>query len=99
MGARPSPEGLPIVALPCSSPPVSPSVATVRVLLDVSAVPDRPVGAGVYTVALAEGLQRADAIDLVLLARKGDADRWSGLAPGADVHAVVPSRRPSRLAW
>jgi glycosyltransferase involved in cell wall biosynthesis len=70
-----------------------------RVLLDVSAVPDRPVGAGVYTVALAEGLQRADAIDLVLLARKGDADRWSALAAGADVHAVVPSRRPSRLAW
>ena len=73
-------------------------MAAVRVLLDVSAVPDRPVGAGVYTVALAEGLERADAIDLVLLARRGDAQRWAALAPGVDVHAVVPSRRPS-CAW
>ena len=27
------------------------------------------------------------------------AERWAALAPGADVHAVVPTRRPWRLAW
>jgi glycosyltransferase involved in cell wall biosynthesis len=71
----------------------------VRVLLDVSAVPDRPVGAGVYTIALANGLGAHDDIDLQLLARRNDAVRWADIAPGATVHAQVPPRRPLRLAW
>jgi len=68
------------------------------VALDVSAVPDRPVGAGVYTVALAAGLATAPGIDLHLVARRGDG-RWATLAPGATVHSVVPPLRPARLAW
>ncbi|MDQ1521436.1 MAG: hypothetical protein QOI55_2509, partial [Actinomycetota bacterium] len=36
--------------------PVAPSIGEVRALLDVSAVPARPVGAGVYTIELARGL-------------------------------------------
>jgi glycosyltransferase involved in cell wall biosynthesis len=72
----------------------------VRVLLDVSAVPARPVGAGIYTVALASGLaRRPHDVELHLLTRRDDADRWSTLAPGAAVHAVAPRRRPARLAW
>jgi glycosyltransferase involved in cell wall biosynthesis len=71
----------------------------VRALLDVSAVPDRPVGAGVYTVELARGLGGVDDVDLVLVARDGDGDRWAQIAPSAEVHAVVPRRRPSRLLW
>jgi glycosyltransferase involved in cell wall biosynthesis len=69
------------------------------VLLDVSAVPDRPVGAGVYTIALASGLTTHDDIDLHLLARQNDAERWADIAPGATVHARVPTRRPMRLVW
>jgi glycosyltransferase involved in cell wall biosynthesis len=71
----------------------------VRVLLDVSAVPARPVGAGVYTVALASGLAAHSAVELHLLTRTHDRDRWITLAPGAEVHAEVPNRRPARLAW
>jgi glycosyltransferase involved in cell wall biosynthesis len=71
----------------------------VRVLLDVSAVPARPVGAGVYTVALASGLAARTDVELHLLTRSDDADRWTGLAPGAELHAAVPNRRPARLAW
>jgi glycosyltransferase involved in cell wall biosynthesis len=71
----------------------------VRVLLDVSAVPARPVGAGVYTVALASGLAAHSAVDLHLLTRTRDDERWHALAPGAEVHAAVPDRRPARLAW
>jgi glycosyltransferase involved in cell wall biosynthesis len=72
----------------------------VRVLLDVSAVPAQPVGAGVYTVALASGLARRRAdVELHVLARRHDAERWSRLAPGATLHAEVPSSRPARLAW
>jgi glycosyltransferase involved in cell wall biosynthesis len=71
----------------------------VRVLLDVSAVPARPVGAGMYTVALASGLSAHRAVDLHLLTRHDDAERWVGLAPTATVHASAPARRPVRLAW
>jgi glycosyltransferase involved in cell wall biosynthesis len=70
-----------------------------RVLLDVSAVPAEPRGAGVYVVELARGLAAAEPVDLVLLARRGDAPRWRDVAPGAEVHAPVPSSRPARLAW
>ena len=69
-----------------------------RLALDVSAVPDRPVGAGVYTVALARGLAAVPDMDLHLVARQGDR-RWTTLTPGATVHAVVPAPRPARLAW
>ena len=70
-----------------------------RLLLDVSAVPARPVGAGVYTCRLAEALDRLGECELHLLARRGDAGRWADLAPGAVVHAAVPPVRPARLAW
>ena len=70
-----------------------------RLLLDVSAVPARPAGAGVYTCRLAEALDRLGECDLHLLARRNDAGRWHRLAPGAAVHAVVPPARPARLAW
>jgi glycosyltransferase involved in cell wall biosynthesis len=72
------------------------SVAVVRVLLDVSAVPHQPVGAGVYTVALAEGLARHADVDLHLLARRRD-ERWD--TTGASVHRLVPESRPARLTW
>jgi len=71
----------------------------VRLLLDVSAVPTRPVGAGVYTLELARGLAQRDEVDLHLLARTGDRERWCLLAPRARVHDAVPTARPARLLW
>jgi glycosyltransferase involved in cell wall biosynthesis len=71
----------------------------VRLLLDVSAVPSRPAGAGVYTCRLAAALDELGECDLHLLTRRDDADRWGRLAPKGTVHAVVPSARPARLAW
>lgn len=71
----------------------------VRVLLDVSAVPDNPVGAGVYTVELARGLETASEVDLVLLARRRDGERWRAIAPTAHIETVVPRSRPRRLLW
>ena len=70
-----------------------------RVLLDVSAVPARPVGAGVYTIAVTRGMAARPDIELHLLTRRGDTDRWGELAPGAEVHALAPNSRPGRLAW
>jgi len=82
------------------------------VLLDVSAVPAEPRGAGRYIAELAEHLTRVEApdLDLVLLAGRDDADRWRPRAgtPGAPGAAsigswavvdAVPRRRPARLAW
>jgi glycosyltransferase involved in cell wall biosynthesis len=71
----------------------------VRLLLDVSAVPARPVGAGVYTVELARELATRDATDLHLVTRQADTARWSDIAPKATLHPEVPGARPRRLVW
>ena len=70
-----------------------------RVLLDVSAVPELLTGAGVYTAELARALGTRDDLDLVLLTRRHDGDRWRAIAPRAEVHTAVPASRPLRLAW
>lgn len=70
-----------------------------RLLLDVSAVPARPVGAGVYTLEIARELARRDGVELHLVSRRHDAQRWTALAPHATVHAEVPESRPARLLW
>jgi glycosyltransferase involved in cell wall biosynthesis len=67
--------------------------------LDVSAVPARPGGAGYYTMALAHGLAGRDDVGLTLVARRGDEERWRGLAGGASVRGEVPVSRPARLAF
>jgi glycosyltransferase involved in cell wall biosynthesis len=74
-------------------------MAPVRLLLDVSAVPARPVGAGVYTMELARALAARDVTDLHLVTRQGDTTRWSELAPKATLHPEVPEARPRRLLW
>ncbi len=67
--------------------------------MDVSAVPPSPAGAGRYSIDLAAALARRDDVDVTFVARRGDADRWTALAPRGEVHAVAPSSRPGRLAW
>ena len=80
----------------------------VRVTLDVSAVPASPAGAGRYVIELARTLAPRDDVDLVLIARRGDAGRWGVPAterprPGdlqaGTLVAAAPDRRPVRLAW
>jgi glycosyltransferase involved in cell wall biosynthesis len=71
----------------------------VRLLLDVSAIPARPVGAGRYVVELTRHLAgRADPA-VTLLARRHDADRWSRWHPSARVLPLAPDARPARVAW
>lgn len=70
-----------------------------RLSLDVSAVPARPVGAGVYTVELARALATRPDVELVLASRRGDAARWRTVVPEAEVVAAAPEPRPLRLAW
>jgi glycosyltransferase involved in cell wall biosynthesis len=86
----------------------------IRLSLDVSAVPAEPVGAGLYTIHLAEALARRDDMALHLWCRRNDAHRWRAVTGAgrhhpedvggatdvaATVRAVAPARRPVRLAW
>lgn len=70
-----------------------------RVAIDVSAIPEKPAGAGMYVLQLIEELGRHPRLDLELVARSDDEDRWQLLAPRAEVRAVAPRRRPTRLVW
>ena len=70
-----------------------------RVSLDVSAVPDQPVGAGHYILQLAGQLAGRPDIDLVLCSRSTDRDRWSAMVPPDHLLAAAPGPRPLRLAW
>lgn len=69
---------------------------TVRVALDVSAIPSRLTGAGTYVSMLATALGHRDDIDLQLVARRGDGSRWRH---AGSVHEAAPGPRPARLAW
>lgn len=70
-----------------------------RVSIDVSAVPAQPVGAGQYVAAVVDLLARRGQVDLSLITRSDDADRWRATAPAAAIHPLVPARRPLRLVW
>ncbi len=69
-------------------------------LVDATAVPADRGGVGRYVDGLIGSLD-ATGIDLVTVCQRSDAERFSRLAPGAE---VVPgpsaiSHRPARLAW
>ncbi len=70
-----------------------------RLSLDVSAVPDRAVGAGHYTLQLAGALASRADVDLTLFGRREDVRRWRMVAPGSAVVSTAPTSRPIRLAW
>jgi glycosyltransferase involved in cell wall biosynthesis len=68
----------------------------VRVAIDVTAIPPKITGAGVYVARLVEALAQRDDIELALVTRRGDGERW---APFGTVHALAPEPRPARLLW
>ena len=70
-----------------------------RLALDVSAVPSRPVGAGVYTVNLVRALAALGEAELHLVTRRRVGRHWADVAPDAICHPSVPDSRPARLAW
>jgi glycosyltransferase involved in cell wall biosynthesis len=70
-----------------------------RVSLDATAVPVRPVGAGQYTIGLTSALAARDDLELTVYCRHGDDGRWAMLAPTATLVAAAPQPRPVRLVW
>ena len=78
---------------------MSGAARTLRVSLDTTAVPARPVGAGQYTIGLTTALAARDDLELTVYCRHGDDGRWAMLAPSAALVAAAPQPRPARLAW
>ena len=70
-----------------------------KISLDVSAVPDKPAGAGRYIVELAQRLNARDDISLTVLVRKNDTQRWVAWLGRDHVVAAIPSARPLRLLF
>lgn len=62
-------------------------------------MPPNAGGAGRYVIELAGALAAISDVSLVLWARTDDGVRWRRVAPGSEVRAVAPVRRPVRLAW
>jgi len=85
--------------MPSDPDPGGEEPPAIELTLDVSAVPQRPAGAGRYIVELARALATREDVGLELVARRGDGSRWPAVAPGAAVHELVPARRPARLAY
>ena len=71
-----------------------------RVLVDATAVPADRGGLGRYVDGLVNGLVAAGA-DLALACQRADAERYSRVAPDAQVVPGPPAiaHRPARLAW
>ena len=71
-----------------------------RVLVDATAVPADRGGLGRYVDGLVHGLVAA-AADLALACQRADAERYSRVAPDAQVVPGPPAiaHRPARLAW
>jgi glycosyltransferase involved in cell wall biosynthesis len=69
-------------------------VTAVKVALDASAVPAPPGAPGRYVLALAAALTRRDDVELTVVSRTGDPERWP-----SPVAARAPALRPLRLGW
>ncbi len=72
---------------------------SVRIGLDLSAVPARPAGAGRYCVELARQLDANPEVDLTAITRRNDQERWRQLISSSTLLSVVPDSRPMRLAY
>ncbi len=69
--------------------------------IDVSMIPDSPVGVGRYVLELVSHLQDVDrSFNLKLYSRKSDRSRWEQLLkPGDSLMNGLPDTRPLRLAY
>ncbi|MHB8294009.1 MAG: glycosyltransferase family 4 protein [Acidimicrobiales bacterium] len=72
---------------------------SLRLSVDVSAVPVRPTGAGRYSLDLAAALARRGDVAVTAICQAGDEGRWKELGGDIEVIGAAPRRRPLRLAW
>jgi glycosyltransferase involved in cell wall biosynthesis len=69
-----------------------------RVAVDVTPIPGRRVGAGVYVAELIRAMGPLD-VDLHLFVNARDFEEFTSMAPNASLHPVRVPNRPARIAW
>jgi glycosyltransferase involved in cell wall biosynthesis len=73
-------------------------VSALRVSIDATAIPVDAAGAGRYCLEIVRALSQRDDVDLAVLARSDDADRWLALGAAA-VDPVAPRSRLGRIVY
>lgn len=69
------------------------------VTIDASAIPQKMTGVGRFLWNLIRGLSQLEGVEVVLVTRRGDRERWEEASPRLEVLEAAPSSRPARLAW
>lgn len=75
------------------------SPKTLRVAFDATATPHNLVGAGYYVKEVVSRLDHGDDIDLTIITRKDDMERFGSFAPRSRVLGVAPRHTPARIAY
>ncbi len=70
-----------------------------RVAFDATATPEKLTGAGFYVQQVLSGLDGREDIDLSIVTRKNDGQRFSGFAPSAKIIEAAPTSKAARIAF
>jgi glycosyltransferase involved in cell wall biosynthesis len=72
---------------------------TIKLAFDATATPLHLVGAGYYVKELVILLDKEKDIELNIITRKNDGDRFKSFAPNAKIHAIAPNNIALRIAF
>lgn len=72
---------------------------TIKLAFDASATPEHLVGAGYYVKELVMLLDKEETIELNIITRKNDGDRFQSFAPNSIIHAIAPNNIAARMAF
>ena len=70
-----------------------------KLAFDASATPNHLVGAGYYIKELVRLVDKDESIELHIITRKNDSDRFKLFAPNSVIHAIAPNNIASRITF
>ncbi len=70
-----------------------------KIAFDASATPEHLVGAGYYVKEIVKLLDLNEEIELHLITRKEDAERFKKFAPNSKIHNVAPNHIATRMSY
>lgn len=72
---------------------------TFRLAFDATATPLELTGAGYYVKQLLHELDKRDTVDVTIITRKGDMERFAAFAPHSHIIETAPAYMPARVAY
>lgn len=75
------------------------STSPLRVAFDATATPENLTGAGYYVQQVVSALDARDDIDLSVITRKNDGQRFSNFAPSSKIIDSAPTSKAARIAF